>query len=83
MLGDNLVKVGDMPEYRQALLCVGTALLSRIIDQHATQHPFTEPGVVADLLVQEVGKVTRPDNKRVVQAGVGGKAFLQFTHHHM
>ncbi|MNM63494.1 hypothetical protein D3C81_748620 [compost metagenome] len=69
-----------MPQYRQALLCVGPALLCHIVYQHTPQHALTEPGVVAYLLMKEIGKVAGPDNQCVIQPGVCGKPFLQFTH---
>ncbi|MNM52939.1 hypothetical protein D3C81_640290 [compost metagenome] len=78
----DIVKLGNMPEYRHALLAVDAFAPGLIgaVDQHAAQHTLAEPGVVADFLVQEVGQVAGANDQGVVQAGMGGEALLQFAH---
>ncbi|MCY1449544.1 hypothetical protein D9M71_662880 [compost metagenome] len=82
MLDDQVVKIANMTEYRQAVGVFRT-ILALVIgrpDQHGADYPFTQPGVVADFLVEEVRQLSRANDQRVVPlGGMRQELLLQFT----
>ncbi|MNH09972.1 hypothetical protein D3C79_694350 [compost metagenome] len=81
MLDDDLIQIGDMPQYRQAILALCVIAAVALTGQDTANNPLTEPGVVAYLLMQKMSEVASTNNQGIFQTiGVRKKALLHLAH---